>query len=259
MDPSANHQRFHAFLLRSYPGIYDATKLLAARYSEVIRQPLKGNLEIEAIIGKKSPQGSFSNAIPHETISMLIHLMDSFDGWVENTKEWSLFYDYYIDKHERVRVTHHKDTRAHEHIVKKPLAADDFAYKAHGPLGGCCVRVNMKLEQEVRDTGKVAHEFQSVKISMRRAFVINSVSLPKIKFRIELGESWFGATVAEAEQNRSANEGVGTVECEIIDTPLIDILADQDKHLLFASLMLKVQDLFDFTSPPELCKFLHML
>jgi hypothetical protein len=85
------------------------------------------------------------------------------------------------------------------------------------------------------------------------------VSLPKIKFRIELGESWFGATVAEAEQNRSANEGVGTVECEIIDTPLIDILADQDKHLLFASLMLKVQDLFDFTSAPELCKFLHVL
>jgi hypothetical protein len=259
MDPIANRQRFHAFLLRSYPGTYDATKLLATRYSEVIREPLKGNLEIEAIIGKKNADGSFSNAVPQETISMLIHLMDSFDGWLENNKEWSLCYDYYISKHERVRVTHHKDQRTHEHIIKRPLARDDFAYKARGPLGGFCVRVNMKLEQEVRDTGKVAHEFQSVKISMRRAFVINSVSLPKIKFRIELGESWFGATVADAELSRSANEGVGTVECEIIDTPLMDILADQDKYLLFTSLMLKVQDLFDFTSEPELCKFLHVL
>jgi hypothetical protein len=259
MNLAASRQRFHAFLLRSYPNIYDATKLLTTRYSEVIQQPLKGNLEIEAIIGKRSATGSFSNAVPHETVSMLINLLDSFDGWIENTKEWSLSYDYYISKLERVRVTHHKDQRTHDHIVKKPLASDDFVYKAHGPLGGFCVRVNMKLEQEVRDTGKVAHEFQSVKISMRRAFVINSVSLPKIKFRIELGESWFGATVADAEQSRSANEGVGTVECEIIDTPLIDILADQDKYLLFTSLMLKVQDLFDFTSEPELCKFLHML
>lgn len=259
MDPAINRQRFHAFMLRSYPAINSAAKLLTSRYGQVIRQQLpKGNLEIEAIIGRRGANGSFSNAVPHDTISMLINLLDSFDGWVENTKEWSLIYDYYISKHERVRVTHHKDQRTNEHVIKKPLACDDFVYKSRGPLGGFCVRVNMKLEQEVHDSGKVAHEFQSVKISMRRSFVINSTSVPKFKFRFELGESWFGATVAEAEQSRSANEGVGTVECEILDTPLVDILADQDKHLLFSSLMLKVQDLFDYCSEPEMCEFGHV-
>lgn len=258
MESVANLQRFQAFLLRTYPAINGAAKLLAGRYSEVIRQTLpKGNLEIEAVIGRKNGN-SFSNAVPQETVAMLISLLDSFDGWVEKT-DWTLSYDYYIKKHERVRVTHHKDQRTHDHIIKKSLACDDFNYKQFGPLGGFCVRVNMKLEQDVPDNGKVAHEFQSVKISMRRSFVISSVSLPKIKFRLDLGESWFGATVAEAESNRAAKEGVGTVECEILNTPVADILAEQDKYLLFTSLLLKVQDLFDFTSPPELCAFLHTL
>lgn len=257
MDSLANLKKFHSCLRRTYPSIYDACKLLTEHYAGVIQAPPgNGNLEIEAIIGRKSASGSFVNAVPHETVLALIELLDSFEGWSEKT-EWYLIYDYYVSKQERVRVTHHSDQRTHEHIVKTSLASDDFAYKKHGPLGGFGVRVNMKLEQEVHDSGKTAHEFQSVKISMRRAFVVNSASLPKIKFRIELGESWFGQTVAQAEENRSAGLGTGTVECEIINAPRTDILAEQDKHLLFASLLLKIQDLFDFTSEPELCRFAH--
>jgi hypothetical protein len=257
MDSLANLKKFHSCLCRTYPAIYDATKLLTEHYAAVIQSPPgRGNLEIEAIIGRKTPNGSFSNAVPHETVLALIELLDSFEGWVEKT-DWCLIYDYYISKQERVRVTHHSDQRTHEHIIKTSLASDDFVYKKHGPLGGFGVRVNMKLEQEVHDSGKAAHEFQSVKISMRRAFVVDSANLPKIKFRIELGESWFGDTVAQAEANRSAGAGTGTVECEIVNAPLTDILAEQDKHLLFASLMLKVQDLFDFTSEPEMCRFAH--
>jgi hypothetical protein len=258
MDSLVNLRKFHSCFQRTYPSIYDASKLLAEHYAGVVQAaPGRGNLEIEAILGRRDPCGSFSNAVPHATVLTLIELLDSFEGWEEKT-DWYLIYDYYVSKQERVRVTHHPDQRTHEHIVKTSLVSDDFGYKKEGPLGGFGVRVNMKLEQEVHDSGKSAHEFKSVKISMRRAFVVNSASLPKIKFRLELGESWFGETVAQAEDNRNAGNGTGTVECEIINAPLTDILAEQDKHLLFASLLLKIQDLFDFTSEPELCSFVHM-
>lgn len=251
--------KFKAALCRTYPTISDVVMYMADQYSRIVdSEEHVGTLEIEAVIGGLDAKGAFTNHVPQRVVKSLVELLDSFKGWSE-VVDWTLIHDHYISNHERVRVVQSKDGRSSDHIIKTSLTSDDFVYKKTGPLGGRVVRMNMKMEQEIEQDRKVLLAFKSVKISVRRAFVIASSNLPKVKFRIELGEYWVGATVAEAEAKRAAGDGFGTIECEIVNAPTSNTLAAQDKLLLFASLWLKVQDLYDYEPTDELCRFTRIV
>lgn len=256
-----SHQdNFRIQLHRRYPQLATATEQLVSDYSDVLRRLEElpaGELEIEAFFGKRhytsDSHPHFANAISSAAMSQLGGMLEGFKGWQE-VEDWNLVYDYYVTREERVRVKYTADTRTVTTTRKHRLASRDFAYSSGGlpkekepsawELRDHLTRVNMKLE-EPRPNADI-QRFESVKISVRKSFVVPSSNLGKIMFRFDLIQYWTGATVQAAERSMTTTEPTFTLETEITNAPRENVLSEKDQFLLFAGLLIKVQDFMDF-------------
>jgi len=249
------HDNFRINLYRKYPQLAGAVEDLVDAYNTVLSDLESlpdGELEIEAFFGKlhyskgRSPQ--FDNNIPDAVVKRLSLMLDGYTEWDE-VQDWFLVYDYYLSTKERVRVIFSDEKRTVTTIKKHSLSRKDFSYSENAEesaweLRDFLTRVCMKLE-EPRESVPIA-EFDSVKISVRKSYLIRSSNLDKIKFRFDLIQFWTGQTLKEAESSMSTDRPRLTLECEIVNVPRENILAERDKFIMFTGLLIKIQDFLDF-------------
>jgi hypothetical protein len=244
---------FRIQLHRMYPQVAHAAEILVTEYNAILNQlgklP-KGELEIEAFFGKihyTKGHHRFDNHISGDIMKELMSMLDGFSAW-DQVEEWFMVCDYYLPGGERIRV---RDTEYGRHVStvhKHNLGRKDFSYcNATGwELRDYITRVNMKLEEEIKDDAVDIKNFTSVKISVRKCFIAVSKNLPRLKFRFEAIQYWTGATLKEAEDAMMFKEPQLSVECEIVNVPRENTMAEKDKFIMFTSLLMKMQDFMDF-------------
>lgn len=271
---SGPDDHFHVQLCRQYPHLYKVVSCLVEEYNNTlqriseIKSSLEGELEIEAIFGRLCYTSSggrhFENALPVDIINKILTILSSFSEW-DSISDWFIVYDYYTSDRERIRVSYKNKTQKITRIKKHSLSHKDFAYQhpqktpddpkcpSSWKLRDYLIRVNMKFEA-TQPSSEERIEFTSVKLSVRKYFVLRSSSLPLVSFKFELIQYWIGDTVKEAEQKMKLHPPECTFECEIINLPSEDTLTNAQKSLLFTSLLLKMQDFLDI---PTYTRLLH--
>jgi hypothetical protein len=259
----ANVNNFYIQLFRQYPQIASSVPCLVNEYEQSLLaiQKLKsdsktGELEVEAMFGKLlfTPSGSkhFQNKLPVEIMNKLMAILFSYTNW-NIISDWYVVSDYYTQKKERIRVSYENKQQKVTRVLKHSLSHTDMIYenvnpeqtsKAIWPLRNHIVRVNMKFEECLANTEEIVG-FDSVKLSLRKYFLLASTSVPAVSYRFELIQFWMGNTVEEAEQKMKSQPPQCAFECEIINLPNDDSLSDTQKSMVFASLLLKMQDFLD--------------
>ena len=243
-------ENFRIQLYRNYPQVARAVEILVADYNAVISSAKIGTLEIESFFGKmhfnKGSQ-TFDNNLSVHAMSSVLGMLESYIAW-DKVDGSCLVYDYYIDKTDRVRVTQMENGERSVHNTRKvPLNHKDFLYTTSDgwELSDYILRVNMKLE--IEDTAPAdIKRFESVKISTRKAFTIQSSNVPTISYKFDVIHYWTGKTLKEAEDSMMNAEPRRTIECEIVNIPTDNSLSDKDKFLMFASMLMKMQDFLEY-------------
>jgi hypothetical protein len=268
MDPE---RHFHVQLYRQYPHLYKVVACLVEEYNNCLRgisdiKKDQGELEVEAMFGRlcytTSTGRHFENSLPLDVINKIFTILCSFGEW-DSISDWFIVYDYFTSQQERIRVSYENKVQKITRVTKCSLSHRDCAYQHpqkasdRNPddwqLRDYLVRVNMKYEScHKSDEERV--EFASVKLSVRKYFVLRSNSLAGVSFKFELIQFWTGKTIQEAEQKMKLEEPQCTFECEIINLPREQTLTNPQKFLLFTSLLLKMQDFLDI---PTYTQLLH--
>ena len=253
-DTNSNFQNFIVQLRRHYPQVLDVAQSLADDYTHSIQQigNRKGNLEIEASFGKivynSTGTKYCNNALPQDVIREIIEVLSTFGGW-SSISDWYLVYDYDLGNRKRVRVSYENQTQSISCITKEPLFSRDIGYDEKSTqtwkLRECTTRINTKFEVQNTYTDDKLLEFKNVRISMRKYFVVPSNNIPTISWSLEIIQSWYGTTVADAELKMLRDPPECRFECEIVNLQSTDQLSRIQKILLFSSFLLKIQDLFD--------------
>jgi len=253
-DTDTNLHNFIVQLRRHYPQVYDIAQLLSDDYTHSLQQvdTRKGNLEIEASFGtnlyNSLGKKYFNHNLPQGIIREIIEVLGSFGGW-SSVSDWFLVYDYDLGNRKRVRVSYENQTQNVSCITKESLVCRDVGYDEINPqtwaLRNFITRINTKFEVDDTYTENQLLEFKSVRVSMRKYFTIPSNNLSYISWSIELIQCWYGKTLAEAELNMTQKPPECSFECEIMNLPTTDKLSRIQKLLIFSSLLLKIQDLFD--------------
>jgi hypothetical protein len=249
-----NAADIHTRLFRQYPRIANAVEQLVLIYKHILtKDNPKGVLEIEAILGKihisENTGTHFSNSIEEEEASsQILGMLESYDRWDE-VQDWFLVHDYYITRSDRIRTTFQDGVQNTTFVRKHLLGRQDFSYQKDGGkywwLHDYITRVNMKLEEPLEKKDNMM-TFESVKISLRKSFIIASGSSQKIKFRFDIIKYWVGDTLGQTEAKTIADPPITTIECEIVNVPSEDLMSEDEKVTMFAGLMLKMQDFFEF-------------
>jgi len=256
MNPQQQEDHFHVQLYRQYPHVYPVVTCLVREYNNALKtiEALDGSgeLEVEAIFGRLCYGESqyFDNTLPVMVINKILTILTSFGSW-DSISDWYIVYDYYTTDQDRIRVSYENKMQKITRLTNKSLSFKHCAYsqekKSNSPswkLRDYLVRVNMKYEVKSADVEEIV-EFKSVKISIRKYFILQSSSIPAISFRFELIQFWTGETLTTAEKNMKTEEPKCTFECEIINLPQKDTLTEAQKALVFTSLLLKMQDFLD--------------
>jgi hypothetical protein len=245
---------FNVQLYRQYPHVYNVVVCLVQEYNNALKtieaMNKKGELEVEALFGRLCYGESqyFDNTLPVPVMNKLLTMLSSFGSW-DSISDWYIVYDYYTPSSERIRISYENKVQKITSIKKESLSFKDCSYSQDKhphvwELREYLIRVNMKYEVKSIEVAEMT-EFNSIKISMRKYFVLRSSNLPAISFRFELIQFWIGETTTEAEQKMKNEEPKCTFECEIINLPQTNTLTDSEKSLLFTSLLLKMQDFID--------------
>jgi hypothetical protein len=236
-----------------YPQIAKAVDSLVTDYNIVLEnlQNLPpGELEIEAFFGKihyTKGRPRFENHISTTIMKEIMCMLDGFSAWSQ-VEDWFMVYDYYIDDGKRIRVHHDDKKRRVNTVRKRNLNRKDFSYRdATGwDLRDYLTRVNMNLEEDIKQDSVDIQQFTSMKISIRKSFTKTSANLPRVKFRFEAIQFWTGTTLKEAEDAMINKQPQLSMECEIINVPRDNTMAEKDKFIMFASLLIKMQDFMDY-------------
>lgn len=252
------HSNFLIQLHRKYPQLAQAVQLLVKEINQIRDLSPNENLEVEATFGKlhytQSNKTQFHNVINEDIMSQIENMLNSFTEWT-SVKDWWLIYDYYTESNQRFRVHYESKEDKHvECIQKQPLTKQDFSYASAGQpcnnqttLRNYLVRVNLKVESklEKENTPEITR-FNYVRTSVRKSFVIDCKSVSSVQFQFDLIKFWEGKTLEEVE-TRMKNQPPGlSVECEILNLPKREQFTENQKILVFTSLLLKMQDFLDY-------------
>ena len=249
---------FNIQLYRHYPHVYPVVMKLVQEYNNVLKtvgsmEQGAGEVEVEALFGRLCAGAAqyFNNTLSVDIMNKMLAMLSSFGSW-DLISDWYIVYDYYAHDQTRTRVSYEDKVQRITTIRKDSLSFTDCSYSREEhdhvdqswKLRDYLIRVNMKLESKLPAVEEMT-AFRSVKVSIRKYFVVRSSNLPEISFRFELIQFWTGVTLAEAERNMISHPPRCTFECEIMNLPSVDILSFADKALLFTSLLLKMQDFVD--------------
>jgi len=243
--------RFHFH--RAHPQITGAAETLVTCFNNALQKippTARGNLEIESLFGRRhyytnTTHPRFDNSLTLPIMRQLTSMLESFSEWDAIT-DWFIVYDYYASKTDRVRVKYVDSTQTVTCIRKHRLSQTDFAYGTDSKwsLRDYLTRVNMKFEEELPLDGLV--EFKSVKISLRKMFTVASTNVNNVSWTFEVIQYWTGNSLAEAEKAMRTTAPTWSLECEIVNIPPNNTLTEKEKFVMFASLLLKMQDFLDF-------------
>lgn len=254
------HRNFKIQLFRAYPQIAQAVEVLVKDYNRTLEEIVdmkishKGKLEVEAFFGRihvshtKAP--SFNNNLNVNIMKQCTSLLSSFSEW-NQVVDWYLVYDYYLNHNDRVRVSYPNGIQDISVTRKHRCGKRDFSYVADNntsswQLRDYLTRVQFKFEENIQDQLPDLLEFQSVRLSVRKSFSVTSQCIDRILWRFEIQQFWIGKTIADAEHQMLNQPPQWSIECEIVNLPHENILPEEHKYLLFASLLLKMQDFLDF-------------
>ena len=254
------HDNFRVHLHRAYPQVAKAAEILVAEFNcvqkNVADRKLTGSLEVEAFFGKlffsdrQVPR--FDNNLTFGVVKQIHGMLTSFTTW-DCTSDWHIMYDYYPTHGERIRVSYQNNEQKVTSIRKHRMCKTDFRYassskadaKVDWELRNYLTRVNMKFEEEVPHDLAAMLKFQSVKISVRKTFAIASSNVPSISWMFEIIQFWTGPDLKSVETAMQTTPPAWTVECEILNI-LQTPLSEKEKLLVFAGLLIKMQDFIEF-------------
>ena len=253
------YDSFRVHFHRTYPQVAKAAECLVQDFNNILLQNPEidtQSFEIEALFGRlhyahhSTPR--FDNGLTREVITEILSMLDSYSNW-QSVTDWFLVYDYYQDHNSRVRVSYERGQQTVSATRKKLLSRRDFCYGTDSaeqwPLRRYLTRINIKLEEDVAPSQVPAlSEFATVKISVRKVFVIPSSNVPGLQWRFEVIQFWTGDSVRAVEEVMQRFPPRWTVECEIVNMPPGNTLAEKEKFNIFAGLLLKMQDFLEF--PP---------
>lgn len=258
---------FKINLLRQYPQMFFVTKRLVDDFNTATHdKTFNGHMEIEALFGRyfhniqdESTRPRFSNDIGLSALEKIFSTLGSFTDW-EYVSNWYMVYDYSVGHLERVRVSYETTEPKIQRIHKRPVMSRDVA--PHSPFdpmfessnGNLTTRVNVKIEEPIVDVPDLT-TFTSVRVSVRKYFVLQSTSVPQLSWRFELVQYWLGDTVAEAEHAMTQRQDTNyAFECEVLNLQSHQVLSEQEKYLMFMSLLLKMQDFLHFPVYEDMVK-----
>jgi hypothetical protein len=248
-----NYKNFRYHFYRTYPQVAAAAESLVTFYNNALSKippTANGALEIESLFGRRHYYANkthprFDNSLTMQIMKQLSSMLESFSEW-DSITDWFIVYDYYASKTDRVRVKYVNNVQSVSCIRKHRLSQTDFAYgkDSKWALRDYLTRVNMKFEEEVPMVGLV--NFKTVKISIRKLFTIASANVNRVSWTFEIVQYWTGNSLADAENAMKTTEPTWSLECEIVNIPSNNTLTEKDKFVMFASLLLKMQDFLDF-------------
>lgn len=263
LPPKTSHSRLEdmrATLASNHPEMLRSAFEMAQHLTE-LPQSLddEGKLELECSLGmsegdgKRMQRGWRPTLPPLEAQMVLTALERGETEWLAVDADWRLVYDTYVqmpanvaaDQSSRARMRS-VDGNPEQNITKTLLARTDFVCSST-----LRVRFQAQLERVVRSGSKnrvLLLPPDSVRISMRRSFELDSESLVGIKYRFTVIKAWTGRTAKEAEMRMQASVDAGenSVEVEIeLDWP-----CSTPEHLLYGCLgvLIKTQDLVELLS-----------
>jgi hypothetical protein len=230
----------------------------------------QGTLELECYVctgpatGSKRATGWTSALAPLDAQMVLTALERGATRWTSQDNDWRLVYDSYVQMPDDANATPTRvrlrsvDGVPEDNITKTLLARTDFsAHCAKDAVGGesvpLQVRFQAKLERKIQLGSRnrvMLLPPESVRVSMRRSFVLESKSMRHVRYRFTVIKAWTGRTAQEAERlmhsEVDSNLGQSSVEIEVE-------LAWPDsgpERLLYCclGLLLKTQDLVELLS-----------
>uniref|UniRef100_A0A6C0BPP6 Uncharacterized protein n=1 Tax=viral metagenome TaxID=1070528 RepID=A0A6C0BPP6_9ZZZZ len=244
-----NFENFKIALYRQVPQVAAAAEHLVQLFNRVSRQTqeLKGNLEIESFFGR-SKDGKFSNHVEEDVIQVVQKMLLECSTWT-CTEDWHIMYDYYLDDHQtRVRVSYKDEKQQVNMIRKHRLGHVDLSYgqmrKSEWKLTDYLTRVTLKFEEPLTSPQNTLLHFKSVKMSMRKSFIVPSHNCSAVRWRFELVQFWVSDSMESLEHSIQTEAPQYSMECELLDLP--DALSETDKYIMFASLLMKMEDFYTF-------------
>jgi hypothetical protein len=263
MTITSRLEDMRAMLASNHPEMLRSAFEMASHIAQLPRSSADdGKLELECSLGiseakgKRVARGWKPTMPPLEAQMVLTALERGEANWTSLDSEWRLFYDTYVQmpalpatgpkSRARLRSI---DGTPEENITKTLLARTDFMCARSSPLR---VRFQANLERCMHSGGRnrvLLLPTESVRVSLRRSFELDSESLVGIKYRFTVIKAWTGRTAKEAEMmmhSSGASPGENSVEVEIeLDWP-----CRSPVRLLYACLgvLIKTQDLVELLS-----------
>jgi hypothetical protein len=253
-DPTRQRlEEMRSTLASNHPDILCSAFEMAAHLSQLAVDCSKnGNLEIECSLGignadKTRISRTWRPHLPPLEAQMVLTALDrGKTKWTSLDSDWHVVYDTYVQMpgqtSQRTRLRS-VDGNPEDSITKTLLARTDFTC-----AGDLKARFQAKLESSVESDSKCKVLLlppQSVRISTRRNFEVESETLTGITYRYSVIKAWTGRTAQEAEMMMQDphKQGENSVEVEVeLSWPF-----SSPERLLYACLgiLVKTQDLVD--------------
>jgi hypothetical protein len=222
----------------------------------------KGRLELECSLGMGSQDGkrlpkNWQPSLGALDTQMILTALERGEAqWASVDEDWRLVYDTYVQMPStssaepctRARLRN-VDGISDQNITKTLLARADFNCPNPTPLH---VRFQAKLERQIQSKNRnpvMLLPPESVRVSMRRSFEMESESMLGVTYRFTVVKAWTGRTAKEAEMMMHALEGSpgeNGVEVEVeLEWP-----CTTPERLLYSCLgvLIKTQDLVQLLS-----------
>ena len=222
----------------------------------------RGTLELECSLGISDMSGKrvargWKPSVPPLEAQMLLTAFERGETlWTSLDNGWRLVYDTYVllpsptngGEASRARLRS-IDGEPEDNIQKTLIARTDFVGRGSSPFR---VRFQSSLESTITSTCQSRVLLlvpESVRVSMRRSFVLDSSSMSGIQYKYTVLKAWTGRTTKEAEilmQSSDEKSGENCIEVEVeLEWP-----CHTPERILYAcvGLLLKAQDLLDLLS-----------
>lgn len=236
----------------------------------------RGTLELECSLGISDVSGKriargWKPSVPALEAQMLLTAFERGETlWTSLDSGWRLVYDTYVllpshtndSETSRARLRS-IDGEPEHNITKTLIARTDFSVGGSSPLR---VRFQSSLESTITSSCQSRVLLlvpESVRVSMRRSFVLDSISMSGVKYKYTVLKAWTGRTTKEAEvlmQSSDDKSGENCIEVEVeLEWP-----CPTPERILYAcvGLLLKAQDLLDLlsgTRDMQKCSFTRLL
>lgn len=253
MQSLSKVQKFKSKLRQYYPQLTNVVQSLVLDYNNALLSTKQGHkFETKAMFGRiiynHDGEGVLNPHIPVLAIGRLLTTMSSFSGW-DSVSEWYLSYDYKALDGVQILVSYENDKQQIQCRRHHSPAMRDIGYEDKHPslwhLRNYTTRVIIQSYEDCVYPECHPVEFERVSASMRKNFVVQSSCLQMLSWRMEIIQTWTAATIADVEESMLVDDPVCAFTCEILNLPQADILTDIQKSLVFASLLLKMQDFLD--------------